>query len=417
MVNRAKGWYNQAGGQREVVVSEQRLFLRVRFPHPPRVVFERVWDPGMLQQWLDLASVKAVRKEGRLVARRVGIDLPGGLSTTIEERIVDLDPPSRLSYVARKNLLFKAYAGDVRLPTTLDGCLLEWTIRLDTWLPGMASVAKVEVERLFRRGLRRLEVILGPTHEQARSGEVMRIPGDTSSPASTPEDEAEYPGLLAEAQRIQEAQYRRALALVEDGEVKDTRYWFLYLDSLAMAYLLDRVQTGCFAHPCWVLRVAIAAHRYMEASLVAAETSRGRPESHWQSWLRATANASRWWSSPARAAAHSVAKGTYLYISEDYPRALAEVFTRHYLGRATVTYDTFLPDWRAMVPAYDQAWNLVRPSLDLLLGPMEHTKLGWHRKHVVFQDPLTGLQRQLQRAWERGERLLTLVETLADVVG
>ena len=399
-------------------MSEQRIYLRVRFPHPPARIFHYLADHEGLPGWLgvDRVEMRHVRNQGGAgTVRRVYFKLPGGIPTHLDETILRFDPPRRMAYRASPSLLFRRYEAELRFPQTHDGCFLEWTIRLATWLPGLGQIAALQLEQRFREGLHRLEARLGPGPGKLREGSLCRRGGSDPGPASGPEDEVSYSKLLIRAQEAAAVQAGHALALCTEGQVQDTRYWFLRVASLATAYTLDRVQSGSFQYPCWVLRLIIAAHRYMERNLIAAQTPGGIPETHWESWLRATDNAERWWPNRIRAAAHSVAKGTYIHISEDYTRALGEVFVRHYRSRPGLSYDTFLDDWRAMLPVHDQAWVLVRPEFELLPGPAEqlHAALRPLRaRNLLLQDPLLGLQRQRQRAWERGKRLLTFIGSL-----
>lgn len=399
---------------------QQRIYLRVRFPHPADKVFGYLADHEGLSRWLGVDRVELrhhTPRGGAGTVRRVFLTLPGGVSTHLDEVIERFEPPRRISYRGKPGLLLSRYEADLRFPGTLDGCYLEWTIRLATRLPGGAPALALLLHRTFREGLRRLEALLGPGPGVPRGGSICRAGGQVPGPGMLPEDEELYPRLLAAAQQANVEQARRALELCAGGPVADTRYWFFRALSLATSFLLDRVQSGCFQHPCWVLRLICAAHRYLERSIAVSETPGGEPEAHWQSWLRATEHASRWWSTPVQGAIHAIAKGSFLHVSEDFPRALAEVYTRHYLGLPGVSYDTFLDDWRAMAPAYDQVWTLIRPELQLLLTwkeQLEAALLPSREKELLSEDYLLGLPRERQQAWQRGQRLLTLVGVLRE---
>jgi len=397
---------------------QQRLHLRLRLPHPPERVFAHFADHEGLARWLGVDRVellRAVPDGGAGTVRRVHLHLPGGLPTSLEETIERAEPPRRLVYRGKPGLLLNRYQGDLRFPVTPDGCSVEWTIHLATRLPGADQALALHLTRLFWEGLRRLESLLGPGPGVPRTGRLVRAGGSGDIPCCEAAEEEVYGRLLREAQQTGVEQTRRALALSATGEIHDARYWFLRASSLATTFLLDRVQSGCFLHPCWVLRLLVTAHRYMERSLVAAATPGGTPEGHWRSWLRATANASSWWPTPIQGAVHSIAKGTNLHVAEDYPRALAELFARTRHLRCAIRWTSYLDDWRAMAPAYDQAWALIRPELRLLLTPREQlaTTLGTSQENdLLLERLLLGLPRERELAWERGLRLITLLHTL-----
>ncbi len=399
-------------------MAEQRIFVRARVPHPPERVFERLVDHEALPEWLGVDRVTLRRRGergGLGTVRRVHVRLPGGLTGRVDERVLRCDAPRHLQYRAESSLVFRSYEGDIRLPPAPDGCFVEWTVRLRAWLPLSQRWTALQVERALRDGLRRLEARLGPGPGQPRELTLYRAGGALLG-AQHGCEERGYAELLRAAEEAQAQQYARALALGASGSVQDTRYWLLLTLALATAHTLDRVQAGTFQDPCWVLRVVLAAHRYLEDNLSAADDPQREAESHWQSWLRATANARRWWSTEVRGAAHSVAKGTHAHFLEDYPRALAEVYARHYRSLG-VDWESFHADWRSMLPAYDQAWALVRPELELMLQEAEPLvgRLATARApELLLQEPMVGVQMQRERAWERGRRLLTLLRSLED---
>lgn len=397
-------------------MSEQRIHLRVRLPHSPSTVFAALAHHEGLVNWVGAHKVEVRERTsdgGVGTVRRVHFALPGGVKTRLDERIERFEPPHRLGYRARPGLLFRRYEAEMRVPATPDGCMLEWTIRLRTWLPGTGPAVALQFERALRAGLRRLEAMLGPGPGVPRTGPLLRALD--AEPEGGPAAAVTYRELVAACQQAQAELTARALRLGADGSAEDTRYWLLRVLALATAHTLDRVEAGCFRFPCWVLRVSVATLRHLQRNLQQADRPDGTPESHWQSWLRATANASRWWATDVRAAAHSLTKGTYNHFLEDSPRALAEVFAQHYRRPGGPPYSAFADDWRAMLPAYDQAWALVRPEFQLLISPLEqlHGLLSSERaKELLLQDPLVGVQVLRDRAWHRGSRLLALIEDL-----
>ncbi len=397
-------------------MAEQRFHLRVRLPHAPTAVFAVLADHEGLVDWVGAHRVDLRERTsdgGVGTVRRVHFALPGGLKSRLDERIVLFEPPHRIRYEASASLLFRRYRAEMRLRPAPDGCTFEWTVRLRTWLPGTAPAMALQWERALRAGLRRLEAHLGPGPGVWRRGPLVRALDAT--PDDGPDAEAAYRELLASCQRAQADLTGRALRLGADGVARDTRYWLLRVLALATAHTLDRVEAGCFRYPCWVLRVTLASLRYLERNLEEADRPDGSPESHWQSWLRATANAARWWNTDVRAAAHSLTKGTYNHFLDDYPRALAEVYTQQYRRPRARDYDAFADDWRAMLPAYDQAWALVRPEFQLLISPLEqvHGLLSSERaKELLLQDPLVGVQVLRERAWHRGRRMVALLDDL-----
>jgi uncharacterized protein YndB with AHSA1/START domain len=346
------------------------LTLERSLPAAPAAVWPFLTDPARMNAW-SLARIEAIAPGdgddpgGVGALRRVTVRAPGG-DVSFVEVIERVEPLRRLVYRVVRGLPLRDHQGEITLRGEGDGARLAWDVGFDVALPG----AGIAAHRMLSGQLQKsVEALAGAVRGAAPP---MKAPA-----APFEDDQGELPALEQEAERALAEQ--RALADRLEG-ARDPKVWFTRVYQYVTEAQIARCREGQVTHRAWVMRLIPRFHAYYIENLrrFLGELG-GRAESHWQIAFREMERARE----GARGAGVQTARGLLLgvaaHIEEDLPRALAEVYRRHYAGRCD--YVRFRADYllmssifqraasrlvaempRGAVPAY---WRVLSPLLPL----------------------------------------------------
>lgn len=73
----------------------------------------------------------------------------------LDEEVVACDRPRRFAYVLCAGLPLAHHYGEILVIPRPEGARIEWSIRLGSSIPGLASVVRLVLARELRRGLDR----------------------------------------------------------------------------------------------------------------------------------------------------------------------------------------------------------------------------------------------------------------------
>jgi len=123
---------------------------------PPETVFALLRQGSTWPGWIDVDSM-TLESEGEQGGESVGAVRAFrfhrvGIPLTTRERVVELIPNRRFSYVLVSGLPLKDFRADVDLSPTHDGgTLITWSAGWRTGVPGTGLITKAMFARLYRR--------------------------------------------------------------------------------------------------------------------------------------------------------------------------------------------------------------------------------------------------------------------------
>ncbi len=384
-----------------------QLVVEQALPAPAAAVWPFITEPERMNRW-SLARVEALALgdgglPGTVGALRSVTVRAAGRSFVLREVVEEALPPERFVYRVIEGPGVREHRGVMTLAPAPEGARLRWEVTFEMALPGAATATRLLLERQLGASLRHLaRVVVGAPE----------VPG----PACPGLDEADaLPALMAAAEAIHAEQAGLADEL-ERGD--DPKRWFTRVYELVTAQQLAAVRAGAIRHPGWVLRLIPRFHDYYVVNLrraMAREPAHPAgepwPEAHWRRAFRAMETGDGRHRDPAFVLFYGLLQGVRAHIEEDLPRALAEVWTRHYAGRCD--YARFRADYLSMTTIFRRAAaglteRIPREHLPRYyrwLGPL----LPQEVKDLVQKIRFYDVARERLRAFERGERLARLM--------
>lgn len=373
-----------------------RLSLTQELPAEPRAVWPFIVDPERMNRW----------SEARIEVRAPGdVDLVGmlrrislrnlGRSVAFDEVIEVAEAPRRLVYRVVEGLPVRHHRGEITLAERAGGTSLRWDVDFVFPVVGVESVARLLLEGPLKRSLTALAEVVrdAPAADVARSIDVR--------------DEEAIPELRRAAEAILHEQ--RTLAdRLENAD--DPKRWFARVYALVTENQLALCDARAVPHPAWVLRLVPRFHHYYSSNLRGWIES-GTCEPQWRSAFAAMDAVDKKVRDPLLAVSIGLARGIRAHIEEDLPRALAEIYVRHYAGRCAPA--RFRADYLLMRDVFRDASDRLMEQMPRALFPL------WMRalspvmtpeiREAIVQRSFYDVGKKRRLAFERGERLARLL--------
>jgi uncharacterized protein YndB with AHSA1/START domain len=375
-----------------------RLTLEQSLPASPSAVWPFVTDPARMNAWslarIDPVSPGDGADPGGVGALRRITVRARGRDVSFEEVIEHADHGSRLVYRVVRGLPVRAHRGEITLAREGGGARtrLRWDVDFSFLLPGVGAAARRVLDGQLRRSL------------TALADAVRGAPEIEPVSARFTDDLEDLAGLEREAERVLGEQ--RALA-DRLARARDPKYWFTRVYQYVTEAQLDGCREGTVTHRAWVLRLIPRFHAYYTENLRRwLGELPGAAESHWQVAFRAMERGGEGQPGAGASTVRGLLFGVAAHIEDDLPRALAEVYRRHYAGRCA--YVRFRADYLLMAGVFQRASErlvaeMPRGFLPLylrVLSPMLPAEVQDQILNRYYDVP-----RRRRQAFERGERL------------
>jgi uncharacterized protein YndB with AHSA1/START domain len=368
---------------------------------PPEIVWMHVTDPERMNAWSGaritlLAKGDGGRAGGVGAMRRVDIRALGR-DTRLVEVIQSSEPPHRYVYRVVESPALSDHRGEIRLESAPGGTRLVWTVEYRMRTPGLASLAKRLLDRQLRKSLDRLASAAPSWSRDAVPG--YESPGAIDPPEIEPE-------LWRTAERIHKEQ--RSIADQLDRRA-DNKRWFARVYQYVTEEQLEGLRRGRVVHVSWVLRLIPRFHDYYAVNLRRRlGEERGECEAHWRAAFD-TMDSKR----DLRLALFlGLLKGVRAHIEEDLPRALAEIYVRHYAARCD--YARFRADYALMGDVFKRASERLMREVPARFRPWYTRGAGaWIPGDVqegIRRRRFYDVPKKRMLAFDRGERLARLIQ-------
>jgi len=305
-----------AGGAYDALAM-QRISLEVDIAAPPAVVWPYVVEPEYMNRWstapirsLDPGDGGGPGDVGAL--RRIEVRAFGRRST-FDEVIVASEPPRRMVYRVFRGLPVRKHEGIITLEPTPNGTRLRWDVMFDFYLPGLGALSRSMLQGQLRASV------------DAMARLIPAEAGPSITARTTLVTSRELGPLRVDAERVLGEQRALAERLQRKG---DPKYWFARVYQHVTEAQLALAENGEIAHPDWVLTLIPEFHRYYAGNLEGwIDGARSAVEGPWQ---RAFRRMDQGGEHAPLATVEGLLLGVKAHIEEDLPRALAEVWVRHY---------------------------------------------------------------------------------------
>ncbi len=381
-----------------------RLRVERRLPCSPEVAFGLATNPGRMSLW-STAPVSSLELGDGNHPAGVGamreVMLPRPVSKPLEEVVELCNPPTRLVYRVVRGGGIAKHRGEMRFEPRAAETTLVWTVDAELELPGLGLIARLFLERELRSSLDRLaEIAVGAL-------------ASPLPPVRHLDETRELGSLIARADAVRREQRERADELLDAG---NPRGFFTRAYQHVTDLQIRACESDVFRHPSWVLHLVPTFHRYYVESLDRSmRRADEHPEHHWRAAFAGMKRAGRRRTSGFETMARAVFYGMRAHIEEDLPRALAEVYVKHYRGRCD--YARFRADYLAMAPIFWEAGERVYRELDRTSVPaltrVWYRSVGARERERAMQKHLYDIPKKRRQAFERGARLVRLVEEAA----
>jgi hypothetical protein len=366
-------------------------------PATPAAVWPFITDPVRMNAW-SLARIESISPGdgddpgGVGALRRVTIRAPGR-DVSFVEVIENAEPQRRLRYRVVRGLPLRDHVGEITLRREGDGARLAWDVTFEFLVPGAGLAARRMLDAQLRQSVGALaSAVRGAVGEGEDRGRVFE------------DDLVALPELEREAERVLGEQ--RALADRLE-RARDPKHWFTRVYQYVTEGQLAHAREGNVTHRAWVMRLVPRFHTYYADNLRRFMGDLpGRAETHWQVAFREMDRAREGTRGAGVQTARGLLFGVAAHIEEDLPRALAEVYRRHYAGRCG--YVRFRADYLLMAGIFQQASAR-------LLAEMPRDSVPAYLRVLAPVLPLEARDRILSRyydvprkrmlAFERGARL------------
>lgn len=374
-----------------------RLRIERDLPCSEATAFSLVSAPAAVRLWAPLWVESVSTGDGGHVSgtgalRR--IHLRSSLRDVSALEVVEASEPSRL-FASRildaKGVTY--HRAEFRISPRAVGCRLDMELELEL----QSAMTERLVGRLVRsrldRGLSRLE----------RAASIAAI--EAPPPVRRFDDGTVLPGLFEEASRGR----KDLLSLMEaaaDGGAGGV--YFVSLFEQWSDAVIDAARRERFRHPAWMLRVLIALHAFFVGNATRwLRRERKNVESHWRRAFSRMEERER--HADLTTLETSITEGLRALFDDDLPRALAETWLAHYMGRA---------DFVRLRADVALAAREVPAATLRMLNRVRHVRgarcrglLPWQTSAVeraLLAIPGTGIERALL-AFDRGDRMADLV--------
>ncbi|MFW6051279.1 MAG: DUF5995 family protein [Myxococcota bacterium] len=370
-------------------------------PCRPEVAWSLANDPRRMNLW-SLARVESVAPGDGAHPAGVGalrrVHVPARLRPVqLDEVVVRSEPPHRFAYRVVSGAPVRQHLGRITCEPSPRGTRLLWDVEL------------APNNRLVGVALRR---ILVPQLERSLDRMVRAAGHADEVPAPPPrrhiDESSALPGLHESAETCLDEQRELADAL---GATDAPERWFTRVYEHVTEHQIEACHEGRFEHPAWVLRLIVAFHRFYVTNLRAwLRHDRTAVEDHWRSAFRGMEGSARQ-RRPLEHVGYVVAKGMQAHIEEDLPRALAQVWARHYAGRCD--YVRLRADYLAMAPIFQQAADRLLEAIPSREWPVR-TRVARRLLPASLLDRRQArahydIARQRRKAFERGERIARML--------
>lgn len=374
-----------------------RLTLEQSLPAPPSVVWLFLTDPARMNAW-SLARVDPVSPGdgedpgGVGALRRITIHAPGR-DVSFEEVIEHADPVRRLVYRVVRGLPIRAHRGEITLQGEGARTRLRWDVSFELLVPGADLAARVVLQGQLRRSLLALACAVRGACEPALPG-----PGFV-------DDLHELPALDREAERVLCEQRTLADRL---AQARDPKYWFTRVYQYVTEAQLEGCREGRVTHCAWVMRLISRFHAYYTENLRRwMGELPGLAESHWQLAFREMESGAAGRRGAGARTVRGLLSGVAAHIEDDLPRALAEVYRRHYAGRCS--YVRFRADYLLMAGVFQRASERLIAEMPRGFIPLLYLRALTPMLPLELQDEILNryydVPRRRRQAFDRGERL------------
>lgn len=393
--------------------------LRLEFERDLPVAAAAAWphltEPALMCSW-STAPVESVAlgdgdHPGGVGALRL-VRLPGRPRIVLEEVIEHSEAPRRLEYRVFRGAPVRSHRGTLELSDRAGGCHLRWVAAIDAGLPGLERMAALRLRPALEASLDRLVARLANGAGGGAAAGAAGAAGTTLPPVRALDESAELPALRAAAAPCAAEQSRLAGELLAAG---DDRGWFARVYQYVTERMLADEAAGRFSHPAWLLRLIPPFHRlYVENLCRRLGRMPGEVEAHWRRAFIATERQRDRRRRGLEAAVVGIYAGMRAHIEHDLPRALCEVYVKHYAERCD--YARFRADYLRMadvfVAAGDRllgdiprgAWPVRARLLDRLTPPGLRGRVIERRIYPI------GSRRR--EAFERGLALVSMTHAL-----
>lgn len=136
--------------------------MRVQYtrdmPAPPDRVWPLLTDPPQMNRWSE-ARIEALEPGpqggfGEVGAtRRVHAPAPLGMTTVLDEVVVEAEAPHRLVYRVTKGGPIRNHRGEVIIEATDSGSRLTWTVDFMGKVPGTGPIIKLVLNPTLKRSI------------------------------------------------------------------------------------------------------------------------------------------------------------------------------------------------------------------------------------------------------------------------
>jgi uncharacterized protein YndB with AHSA1/START domain len=386
------------------VSAPMRLNFDQKIPASPSVVWRLITEPPLMNRW-STAKVKLLAagdagEPGGVGAYRT-IDVRSiGRSMRLKEVIEDADAPHRLVYRVVDIPSIRAHRGEIVLEPTALGTDLRWTVDFEMALGSLEALSGWILRPQLAKSLERMASIAREVSAAAPPREVRRPFRDPGEPE-----------LWRAAEAVLGLQRELADRLDVGG---DPKRWFSRVYAYVTEDQLEWARSGNIRHVGWVLRLIPRFHHYYADNLQKRMGEiAGAPEPHWEAAFAEMEGARRRRPEPRRMLFIGLLRGMRAHIEEDLPRALAEIWVRHYADRCD--YARFRADYLSM-------GNIFIRSSERLMARVPPTMLPWYfrgpgawmppeLKDRIRRKRYYDLPRERLLAFERGERIARMLRS------
>ncbi len=366
----------------------------------PETVWHYITEPKFINCWstalvetLDLGDAGEPGTVG--ATRQVTIRTPAG-NTCIQEVIEHSHPPTHFVYQVFQGQLIKYHRGEIKLVQQDEGTLLRWEVEYEFILPGLAEYARLIIKPQLDQSLASL------------SNLIKHAPVASFNPSTEIDDSEELPHLWQEAEQILIEQRAMADRLEKEG---DPKYWFTRVYEYVTENQIQACREGRITHQAWVLRLISRFHDYYFDNLHCwMGEAPGCIEAHWRSAFQAM-ECGKYQGGDPITFAHGLIKGIEAHIEEDLPRALAEIYLKHYASRCC--YVRLRADYILMANIFHRVCNRLKNELPSNYVPIYlrilNPILPLEIQDAIIAKRFYNIPRQRLLAFERGQRLANLI--------
>lgn len=366
----------------------------------PETAFGLLTIPDLMNEWSTARIVGNQVGDGGTyygvgATRQVYVPGPRGRKMRLDETIEISEPPHKLVYRVLESSTVKYHRGEITctaMPKDKSRTNITWDVEFQFTVPGAERLAKPMLERELNRSLDTLESLAGT----ATVPHLVR---------SHWKGEKSLAPLYRAAEKTLKEQRENADELFA---AQDPRRWFARVYEYVTEEQIRRCREGLIEHAGWTLRLIPVFHRYWydENYVLWGDGNHAAVGTHWQDAFRAMEGRRRG-NDPKIQFARGLKLAIIAHIEEDLPRALAEVYLKHY--RDQCDYVRYRADYLLMADVFRTATRRMLDHIpaDFMPGyarALTHILPGQVLDKIMEQQ-FYNIARQRLRTFERGLRL------------